>query len=180
MSFFPSPFESPDLRLAWLAGLSKKMLGAGSKNEVLDLIGDALSVPEPGGDQGTLERLADLYRGQVGPVGDVFDQVDRVGRKGLPEVWVGDTSVLASAAVNAAGRAATQMTEAFHGGATVLLTLADAVGAAQRKDARGRGQLLEQRKRSAARTGSSTTSTRTTRRSGTVRTPPTSARTRST
>ncbi|MFJ8640842.1 peptidoglycan-binding protein [Streptomyces sp. NPDC093610] len=146
MSFFPSPFESPDLRLAWLAGLSRKMLGAGSKNEVLDLIGDALSVPEPGGDQGTLERLADLYRGQVGPVGDVFDQVDRVGRKGLPEVWVGDTSVLASAAVNAAGRAATQMTEAFHGGATVLLTLADAVGAAQRKDARGRGQLLEQRK----------------------------------
>ncbi|MFE9725718.1 hypothetical protein ACFYQ5_19475 [Streptomyces sp. NPDC005794] len=80
MSFFPSPFDSPSLRLAWLAGLSKKMLAAGSKNEVLGLMEDALSVPAPGGDQGVLEGLASLYRGQVGNVGSVFDQVDRVGR----------------------------------------------------------------------------------------------------
>ncbi|MFD6534358.1 peptidoglycan-binding protein [Streptomyces sp. NPDC060184] len=145
MSFFPSPFDSPSVRLATLAALSEKLLAAGSKNEVLDLIGQALSVPEPGGDQGVLEGLASLYRGQVGPLGSVFDQVDRVGRKGIPEVWVGDTSVLASDAVNAAGRAVTQMSEAFHGCATVLLTLADAIGAAQRKDEQGRGQLLEQK-----------------------------------
>lgn len=124
MSFFSSPLDSPSFRLSWLAGLSKKMLGAGSKNELIDLIGDALSVPEPSGDQGVLEGLARLYSGQVGPVDSVFDQVDRVGRKGLPEVWVGDTSVLASEAVNAAGRAVTQMSEAFHGCSTVLLTLA--------------------------------------------------------
>ncbi|MFD7528887.1 peptidoglycan-binding protein [Streptomyces sp. NPDC059849] len=146
MSFFSSPFEAPSFRLAWLAGLSKKMLGAGSKNELLDLIDDALSVPAPGGDQGVLEGLADLYRGQVGHVADVFDQVDRVGRKGLAEVWVGDTSVLASDAVNATGRAVTQMSDAFQGCATALLTLADAIGAAQRNDERGRGQLLEQKR----------------------------------
>lgn len=146
MSFFSSPFESPSLRLAWLAGLSKKMLGAGSKNELLDLIDDALSVPAPGGDQGVLEGLANLYRGQVGHVADVFDQVDRVGRKGLAEVWVGDTGVLASDAVNATGRAVTQMSDAFQGCATALLTLADAIGAAQRNDERGRGQLLEQKR----------------------------------
>ncbi|MFE9725719.1 hypothetical protein ACFYQ5_19480 [Streptomyces sp. NPDC005794] len=40
--------------------------------------------------------------------------------------------------VKAAGRAVTQMSEAFHEGATVLLTLADAIGAAQRQDERGR------------------------------------------
>lgn len=66
MSFFSSPLHSPSFRLAWLAGLSKKMLGAGSKNELLDLIDNALSVPEPGGDQGVLEGLARLYHGQVG------------------------------------------------------------------------------------------------------------------
>ncbi|GAA2339615.1 peptidoglycan-binding protein [Streptomyces kunmingensis] len=146
MSFFFSPLDSPSLRLEWLSGLSKKMLGAGSKNELLDLIDDALSVPAPGGDPGALEGLARLYHGQLDPVGSVFDQVDRVGRKGLPEVWVGDTGVRAADAVNAAGRAVTQMSEAFQGGASVLLTLADAIGTAQRDDERGRGQLLEQKK----------------------------------
>ncbi|WP_327435488.1 MULTISPECIES: peptidoglycan-binding protein [unclassified Streptomyces] len=146
MTLFSNPLDSPSLRLAWLAGLSKKLLGAGSKNEVLDLMDDALSVPAPGGNQGVIENLATLYRGQVGPVADVFDQVDRVGRKSLPEVWVGDTGILASDAVKAAGRSATQMTEAFNGCATVLLTLADAIGAAQRKDEQGRGQLLEQKR----------------------------------
>ncbi|MFJ8861838.1 peptidoglycan-binding protein [Streptomyces sp. NPDC102451] len=146
MSLFLFPFDSPSVRLAWLAGLSRKLLGAGSKNEVLDLLDDALSVPAPGGDQGVIEGLSTLYRGQVGNVGDVFDQVDRVGRKGLPEVWAGDTGVLASDVVKAAGRAVTQMSEAFHEGATVLLTLADAIGAAQRKDEQGRGQLLEQKR----------------------------------
>lgn len=146
MSFFFSPLDSPSVRLAELAGLSKKILNAGSKNEVLDLIDEALSVPEPGGGAGVLEGLAERYRGQVDHVSSVFDQVDRVGRKGLPQVWVGDTSVLASDAVNAAGRSATQMIEAFQGGATVLLTLADAIAAAQRKDEQGRGQLLDQKK----------------------------------
>ncbi|MCT4353422.1 peptidoglycan-binding protein [Streptomyces sp. Je 1-79] len=146
MSLFSNPLDSPSFRLALLAGLSKKMLGAGSKNELLDLIDNALSVPEPGGDQGVLESAARLYHGQADPVGGVFDQVDRVGRKGLPEVWVGDTSVRASDAVNAAGRAVEQMREAFKDGAGVLLTLADAIGAAQRKDEQGRGQLLEQKK----------------------------------
>ncbi|WP_256106641.1 peptidoglycan-binding protein [Streptomyces sp. ODS05-4] len=145
MSFL-SPFDSPSLRLAWLAGLSQQMLGAGSKNELLGLIDDALSVPAPGGDPGTLEGLAQLYRGQVDPVAGVLDRVDRVGRKGLSEVWVGDTSVRASDAVNAAGRSVSQMSEAFLQGASVLLTLSDAIGAAQRKDEQGRGQLREQRK----------------------------------
>ncbi|MCQ6555768.1 peptidoglycan-binding protein [Streptomyces sp. C10-9-1] len=153
MSIFSSPLDSPSFRLAWLAGLSQKLLGAGSKNEVLDLIDNALSVPPPGGDPGALEGLARLYHGQLGPVGGVFEQVDQVGRKGLPEVWVGDTSVLASEVVNAAGRSVDQMSEAFREGATVLLKLADAIGAAQRKDEQGRGQLLEQRKLLGSRDG---------------------------
>nr|WP_237536589.1 peptidoglycan-binding protein [Streptomyces sp. SID5785] len=122
------------------------MLAAGSKNELLDLIDDALSVPAPGGDPGTLEGLATLYRGRLDDVGSIHDQVDHVGRKGLTEVWVGDTGIRASDAVNAAARAVTQMSEAFQGAASVLLTLADAIGAAQRDDERGRGQLLEQKK----------------------------------
>ncbi|MEU7282223.1 peptidoglycan-binding protein [Streptomyces sp. NPDC045431] len=153
MSFFSSPFDSPSFRLDWLAGLSKKMLGVESKNELLDLIDNALSVPEPGGDRALLEGVARLYRSQVDPVGTVFDRVDRVGRKGLPEVWVGDTSVLASDAVNATGRSVTQMSEAFNGCATTLLTLADAIDEAQRKDQEGRGQLLEQKKMLGGRDG---------------------------
>ncbi|WP_234435888.1 peptidoglycan-binding protein [Streptomyces sp. NRRL S-813] len=68
-----------------------------------------------------------------------------MGRKGLPEVWVGDTSVLASDVVKAAGRAVTQMSEAFQGCATVMLSWPTR-SAPQRKDERGRGQLLEQKK----------------------------------
>ncbi|MCX5401211.1 hypothetical protein [Streptomyces sp. NBC_00102] len=56
-----------------------------------------------------------------------------MGRKGLPEVWVGDTGILASDAVNAAGRAVTRMSEAFHDGARALLTPADAIGAARER-----------------------------------------------
>jgi len=153
MSIFTSPLASASFRLAWLAGLSKKMLGAGSKNEVLDLIDDALSVPRPGGDPGLLEGTAQLYRSQADQLGGVFDQVDRVARKGLPDVWVGDTSVLASDAVSAAGRSVTQMIEAFQGCTTTLLSLADAIEAAQRKDEQGRGQLLEQKKMLGGRDG---------------------------
>ncbi|MBO1332126.1 peptidoglycan-binding protein [Streptomyces sp. VRA16 Mangrove soil] len=153
MSFFFNPVDSPSVRLDWLAGLSKKLLAAGSKNEVLDLIDDALSVPRPGGDPGELESLAMLYRGQIDAVSGVHDQVDRVGRKSLSEVWVGDTSVLASDVVSAAARSVDQMREAFQGCASVLLTLSDAIGAAQRKDEQGRGQLLEQKKMLGGRDG---------------------------
>ncbi|MET9098413.1 peptidoglycan-binding protein [Streptomyces antibioticus] len=135
------PADSPAGRRARLAGLCEKIPGAGSKNDLLDMIDSALSVDAPQGDPGTIETLGKRYRDQIDDVGRVYDRVDRVARKGLPEVWVGDTSVLASEVVSAANRAVLQMGEAFGGGAVVLLTLADALTVAQKQDTEGRGKL---------------------------------------
>ncbi|MFD7707737.1 peptidoglycan-binding protein [Streptomyces sp. NPDC059785] len=143
--FFPFPEDTPSGRREWLAHLRERVLSVDSKNEVLDVIDSALAVNAPDGSEGALEVVSQRYSGRVGDVDDVFDRVDRVARKGLPEVWVGDTSVLATDAVNAAGRAVTHMSETFTKGAKVLLTLGDALGEAQRLDEKGRGQLREQK-----------------------------------
>ncbi|MEV5338642.1 peptidoglycan-binding protein [Streptomyces sp. NPDC052676] len=143
MTGFMGPVDTPAGRRAWLARLREDISRAGSKNELLDLIDSALSVSEPEGDPATLESLGKRYRDQVDNAGGVHDRVRRVAGKGLPEVWVGDTSVLASDAVSAAGRAVSQMAEAFQGGANALLRLADAVADAQRQDAAGRGRMAQ-------------------------------------
>ncbi|MBJ6639135.1 peptidoglycan-binding protein [Streptomyces sp. DHE7-1] len=124
-----------------LAGLARSISSAGSKNDLIDAIDDALAVSPPMGDHATLESLARTYRGQVEKANDVRDRVDKVARKGLPEVWVGRTSVLASDVVSAASRDARQMAEAFEGGAKALLSLADAVKDARVQDRDGRTKL---------------------------------------
>ena len=87
--------ESAAERAERLAGLSERMLKAGSKNDLLDLIDLAYSEPPIEGEPATLESLGQRYRGQLDEVMALHERVDRVARKGLPEVWVGDTSVLA-------------------------------------------------------------------------------------
>ncbi|UNZ15827.1 peptidoglycan-binding protein [Streptomyces sp. 891-h] len=136
-----------------LADLSEHISTAGSKNDLLEHIDSALSVPAPPGDSLTLESLSKTYRDQAEKVDDVYKRVHRVARKGLPEVWVGDTSVLASNVVSAAGRSATQMAEAFRGGAKALLKLADALGDAQRKDHQGRAGLRQAKRQLGGRDG---------------------------
>ncbi|MGX1131356.1 hypothetical protein RKD49_003546 [Streptomyces glaucescens] len=143
MTGFLRPVDSPAGRRAWLAGLCEDIPKAGSKNELLDMIDSALSVSEPEGDPGTLESLSKRYRDRLDDVGGIHDRVQKVAGKGLPEVWVGDTSVLASDGVAAAGRAVLQMAEAFQGGAGALLRLADALADAQRQDAEGRGRMAQ-------------------------------------
>lgn len=137
--------ESTTGRRARLEGLCESIPKAGSKNDLLDLIGQALGVSGPEGDPATLESLGKRYRGQVDHAGDLYDRVDRVARRGLPNIWVGDTSVLASDAVSASARAATQLVDAFQGGARALTLLADAVRAAQKQDSDGRAKLNDAR-----------------------------------
>jgi hypothetical protein len=147
------PFSTPAARRSWLAGLCESIPKAGSKNDLLEQIDGALFVGAPVGDTATLESLSKRYRGQVDKAGDVHDRVDKVARKGLSEVWVGDTSVRASDAVGAAARAATKMAEAFQGGAKALLTLADALGNAQKQDADGRAKMQAAKQRLGAKDG---------------------------
>lgn len=131
--------ESAAERAERLAGLSERMLAAGSKNDLLDLIDLAFSEPPPEGDPGTLEALGRRYRDQLDEVMSLHERVDKVARKGLPEVWVGDTSVLASDAVSAVARAVSDMADAFAGGSRALIVLADAILDAQSQDGVGRG-----------------------------------------
>ncbi|MEW2620794.1 peptidoglycan-binding protein [Streptomyces sp. NPDC048106] len=148
--FFPDPFgalATPEGRRSWLAGLCTSIPKAGNKNDLLDQIDSALLACAPVGDTATLEELGDCYRNQVDKVGDLHDRTSKVAKKGLPEVWVGDTGVLASSAVAATGRAVTKMSEAFQGGAKALHTLADALGAAQQQDADGRAKMRQARQR---------------------------------
>jgi hypothetical protein len=126
-----------------LAELSKKISSAGSKNDLIDAIEDALAVSAPVGDPATLETLGKLYHDQK--IYDVYARVDNVARKGLPEVWVGETGVAASAVIAAASQAAGNADRAFLGGGDVLIDLAAALKAAQQQDAGGRRALRETR-----------------------------------
>ncbi|WP_411152888.1 peptidoglycan-binding protein [Streptomyces sp. A30] len=135
--------ESATERAERLAGLSERMLKAGSKNDLLDLIDLAFAEPPPEGDPGTLESLGMRYRDQLDEAMGLHERVDRVARKGLPEVWVGDTSVLAQDAVGAVSRAVSDMAEAFEGGSRALIVLADAITEAQSQDSEGRGKLKQ-------------------------------------
>ncbi|WP_217243117.1 peptidoglycan-binding protein [Streptomyces sp. AC555_RSS877] len=135
--------ESASERAERLAGLGDRMLKAGSKNDLLDLIDLAFAEPPPEGDPGTLESLGMRYRDQLDEAMGLHERVDRVARKGLPEVWVGDTSVLASDAVSAVSRTVSEMAEAFEGGSRALIVLADAIMEAQRQDGEGRGKLQQ-------------------------------------
>ncbi|MER6569263.1 peptidoglycan-binding protein [Streptomyces sp. NPDC001093] len=139
--------NTPSGRRSWLAGLCTSIPRATDRNDLLDLIDNALLTSAPAGDTATLESLGTRYRGQVDKAGELHDRVNRVARKGLPEVWVGHTSVLASDAVAGAARAATRMSEAFQGGAKALHALADALGTAQTQDADGRALLRQAKER---------------------------------
>src|SRR5206468_1547585 len=105
---------------------------AGSKNDLIDAINDALAVSAPVGDTATLEALGKLYQKQ--DLEDLHRRIDRVAKKGLPDVWAGNTSVLASDAVAAAGVAAGAVGRALYGGGLALLTFADALKDAQSQD----------------------------------------------
>ncbi|KOG36977.1 peptidoglycan-binding protein [Streptomyces resistomycificus] len=133
--------QSTTDRRAKLTGLCENIPKAESKNDLLDMIDEALGVPAPEGDPATLETLSKRYRDQLDEVSALYERVDRVGRRGLPDVWLGDTSVLAQDAVSAASKAVLEMAEAFQGGARALLVLADAVENAQKQDSDGRAKL---------------------------------------
>ncbi|MET9493383.1 WXG100 family type VII secretion target [Streptomyces sp. NPDC006552] len=137
--------ESTTDRRKRLDGLRGSVSGAGSKNDLIDAIDDALGVAAPEGDPATIESLGKRYRGQADDAMKVHDRSDAVSRKGLPNVWVGDTSVLAATAVDAATRAAEQMADALRGGGNALITLADALEAAQTLDGTGRTKLRDAR-----------------------------------
>ncbi|MFF4039632.1 peptidoglycan-binding protein [Streptomyces sp. NPDC001816] len=137
--------ESTTDRRKRLAELSDDIASAGSKNDLIDAIDSALAVSAPVGDPATLETLGKQYRGQADNALAVSERVDKVARKGLPEVWVGDTSVLAADAISAASRDAVQMSEALRGGGNALLNLADWLKVAQKGDGDGRAKLREAR-----------------------------------
>jgi hypothetical protein len=133
--------ESTGDRRKRLGELCKTIASAGSKNDLIDAIDDALAVSAPVGDTATLETLGKLYQKQ--DVEDLCKRIDSVAKKGLPDVWAGNTSVLASDAVAAAGRAANAVGRALYGGGLALLTFADALKDAKSQDSGGRETLRE-------------------------------------
>ncbi|MER6025051.1 peptidoglycan-binding protein [Streptomyces sp. NPDC001851] len=133
--------ESTGDRRTRLGELCKTIAGADSKNDLIDAINDALAVSAPVGNTATLESLGKLYQKQ--DLGDLYKRVDRVAKKGLPDVWTGNTSVLASDAVAAAGRAVNTVSRACYGGGQALLTFVDALKDAQSQDSGGRETLRE-------------------------------------
>lgn len=140
-----SDVESTTDRRRKLADLCDQISSAGSKNDLLDAIDDALGVCAPVGDVATLESLHKRYSDQVDDAERLGKRIGKVAKQGLPQAWVGDTRVLASQVVLAAQRDATQMVEAFRGGAKALLQLADALGDAKKKDSDGRAALRKAR-----------------------------------
>ncbi|MFC7915728.1 peptidoglycan-binding protein [Streptomyces sp. NPDC057386] len=128
-----------------LAELSGDIDSAGSKNDLIDAIDSAIGVAAPDGDPTTLETLGKRYKDQADDATRLAERISKVAKKGIPDVWVGDTSVLAADAVLAAARAANEMSEAFTGGGKALITLSDALEAARTKDGQGMSRLREAR-----------------------------------
>ncbi|MFF9626217.1 peptidoglycan-binding protein [Streptomyces griseosporeus] len=137
--------ESSTDRRKRLAELSGDIDSAGSKNDLIEAIDAALGVSAPEGDPTTLEMLGKRYKDQADDATKLSERVGKVAAQGIPDVWVGDTSVLAADAVSAAARAAAEMSEAFTGGGKALLTFSDQLQAAQKKDGDGRAKLSEAR-----------------------------------
>lgn len=137
--------ESTTDRRARLTQLCSTIAGAESKNDLIAAIDAALAVPAPSGDPDTLKTLAKRYRSQADEADDVRDRVDKVARQGLPNAWVGTTGARAGEVVAAASRSADQMACAFRDGAQALLTLADVLVDARKRDQTGREQLNEAR-----------------------------------
>ncbi|MEU9475513.1 peptidoglycan-binding protein [Streptomyces sp. NPDC048191] len=133
--------ETTGDRRTRLGELGKTIASADSKNDLIDAINDALAVSAPVGDTATLEFLGKLYQKQ--DLEDLYKRIDGVSKKGLPDVWAGNTSVLASDAVAAAGQAAGAVGRALYGGGAALLTFADALKDAQSQDGDGRQTLHE-------------------------------------
>ncbi|MFI7009002.1 peptidoglycan-binding protein [Streptomyces sp. NPDC050145] len=137
--------ESTTARRDRLDGLRGRISSADSKNDLIDAIDDALGVAAPQGDPALIESLGKRYKGQADDAMKVHDRADTVSRKGLPDVWVGDTSVLAQDAVDATARAAEQMAEALRGGGNALILFSDLLETAQTKDSGGRTKLRNAR-----------------------------------
>ena len=137
--------ESTTDRRERLGQLRSTIAGADSKNALIEAIDAALAVAAPSGDPETLTTLAKRYRSQADDADDVRDRVDKVARQGLPNAWVGTTGARAAEVVAAASRSADQMACAFRGGAQALLTLADALEEARRRDRTGCEQLQDAR-----------------------------------
>ncbi|MFD0033306.1 hypothetical protein ACFVJK_34630 [Streptomyces sp. NPDC127172] len=70
-------------------GLRDKISSAGSKNDLIDAIEDALGVSGPVGDPKVIEALDKRYTGQTDEADAVSDRIDKIAHKGLPQVWVG-------------------------------------------------------------------------------------------
>ncbi|GAA1528962.1 hypothetical protein GCM10009730_42730 [Streptomyces albidochromogenes] len=138
--------EDTTTRRAALAGAMNAIDGAGSKNDLIAAIDQALAVPEPKGDPAAIESAANAYKKAVDHCRfEVEEPVEHVAAEKLPQAWEGMASVTAQQVVAAAGRAAEQMTEAFQQGKKALECLADGVRAAQREDGPGRSELLRAR-----------------------------------
>ncbi|WP_328403472.1 peptidoglycan-binding protein [Streptomyces sp. NBC_00390] len=137
--------ESTNDRRQKLDGLRERISSAGSKNDLIDAIEAALGVSAPVGDPKVIEALGKRYTGRTDEADAVSERINKIARRGLPQVWVGDTSVLASDVVGAASRDAQQMIKAFQGGGKALIALSDALETAQTKDGTGRGKLREAR-----------------------------------
>ncbi|MFD3474481.1 hypothetical protein [Streptomyces sp. NPDC058695] len=83
--------ESTNDRRQKLNGLRYRISSAGSKNDLIDAIDDALGVSGPVGEPKVIEALGRRYTGRTDEADAVSDRIDKIARKGLPQVWVGDT-----------------------------------------------------------------------------------------
>ncbi|MGW5678017.1 peptidoglycan-binding protein [Streptomyces sp. NPDC003860] len=137
--------DSTTERRRELAKVHKRITSAGNKNALIGAIEAALRVSPPVGDVPTLQSLGKRYSEQVDDAGRLGERIDKVAKQGLPEAWVGDTSVRACDVVSAAVRAAQAAMDAYQGGGKALLRLADAIGEAQARDGEGRARLHEAR-----------------------------------
>ncbi|MFM9366679.1 peptidoglycan-binding protein [Streptomyces sp. Da 82-17] len=138
--------EDTTTRRAELAAALRDIEDAGSKNDLIAAIDRALAVAAPMGDADTIESAARAY----GKAADqceheVVPAIRDAAHKKIKGSWEGLASAKATDIINAAGRTANLMTQAFRSGRKALHRLADDIGKAQEADKPARETLIRAR-----------------------------------
>ncbi|WP_053922277.1 hypothetical protein [Streptomyces chattanoogensis] len=133
--------ESTTDRREKLENYRKGIASANDKDALISEINKALGVSEPAGSPHIIESLGKRYKRQSDAAVKVRDRVNKVAKHGLPDAWAGSTGAKAGEVVAAAGRDADQMGEAFYEVGICLMSFADQLKDAKKRDKDGRDEL---------------------------------------
>jgi hypothetical protein len=139
-----------------LAGLKDDIhssYGFWGADELEDAVNDALGVPGPPGQPGTISSTSDAVRDAHVEVDKALAVIEKLRNAKLPAAWSGAAHVAADGALQALCRELERVGDAFYEAKGVLSEHAQELGDAQKTDSHGMGPLESARDKLRGHTG---------------------------